>query len=47
MRVDAALATLGKYSHAVLVVPDDSYPLSVATAFMGFTVVKSRGSTVA
>lgn len=33
MRVDAALATLGNYSHAVLVVPDDGYPLSVATNF--------------
>lgn len=33
MRVDDALARLGNYSHAVLVVPDDGYPLSVATSF--------------
>ena len=33
MKVDAALSTLGNYSHAVLVVPDEGYPLSVATAF--------------
>jgi 1,4-dihydroxy-2-naphthoate polyprenyltransferase len=33
MRVDDALSRLGNYSHAVLIVADDGYPLSVATSF--------------
>lgn len=33
MRVDDALSRLENYSHTVLVVPDDGYPLSVATSF--------------
>jgi 1,4-dihydroxy-2-naphthoate octaprenyltransferase len=33
VRVNDALLKLGDYAHAVLVVPDDGYPLSVATSF--------------
>jgi 1,4-dihydroxy-2-naphthoate octaprenyltransferase len=33
VRVDEALSSLANYSHAVLVVADDGYPLSVATSF--------------